>query len=135
MKKALIFFSRGIDGIDKVTTDSTAAIVKDELEALGFRYTDCSSANHNQNDYRLIVKTDLEILRQCAAVLMDMTIRDRNYIGCVCEMVYAHSWFIPVSVYTGEMGLETRPFLRYHCARISRTRYEAIQFLTHLLIT
>ena len=79
-----------------------------------------------------IVEHELSLLRQCDAVLMDMSIPNRNYIGCVCEMTYAHLWRIPCVVYPGKSG-PPRPWLVYHAAAIFDTREAAIEYIAMTL--
>jgi hypothetical protein len=65
---------------------------------------------------------------------MDMTIPDRNYIGCTCELTYAYLWQIPSVVWVGDTGLEQRPWLQYHASVVVRSRQEAVEAVAALLL-
>lgn len=85
-----------------------------------------------QLQYRAIVKHDLAVLRSCNAVLMDMSLPSRNYIGCSCELTYAFIWQIPCVVYLGQSSRD-RPWLIYHASAVFKTREEAVAYLTEIL--
>src|ERR1022692_1921458 len=82
--------------------------------------------------YHSIVDHDLAVLRRCDAVLMDMSLPNRNYIGCVCEMTYAYLWNIPCVVYLGRSN-PNRPWLHYHAVAVFEFRKDAIACLTRRL--
>jgi hypothetical protein len=85
-----------------------------------------------KNKSRRLVDFDLNVLRACNGVLMDMSIPDRNYIGCSCELTYAYLWNIPVVVYVADSYL-SRPWLNYHAQRVCTSREDAIMALADLL--
>lgn len=117
-----------------------AKVVAAELEKSGLRMTDPvdawmrSDRLRSPDDHVLLVQSDLGLLRRCDGVLMDMSIPDRNYLGCTCELTYAYLWRIPSVVWVGDTGLERRPWLRYHATTVVRTRPEAVAALTGLLL-
>ncbi|MCW6005447.1 hypothetical protein K1W54_12765 [Micromonospora sp. CPCC 205371] len=77
-----------------------------------------------------LVRADLNILRRSDALLIDMSLANRIYVGCVCELTYAHTWRIPAVVWVGDTGLERRVWLRYHATAVVRERVEALDVLT-----
>lgn len=78
---------------------------------------------------REIVEQDLSLLKTADIVLMDCSIPNRNYIGCICELVYAYLWGIPIIVYVGSSGNDNRYWLRYHANYICKDRSEAIKYI------
>jgi ATP adenylyltransferase len=64
------------------------------------------------------VRSDLAWLRRSDALLVDMHIEDWSYVGCVCELVYAHLWDIPTIVIVGSSDIQERIWLRYHASKI-----------------
>jgi hypothetical protein len=91
--------------------------------------------NHSATgDPARLVESDLGLLRRSDGVLMDMSIRNRNYIGCTCELTYAYLWHIPSVVWVGDTGLEQRPWLRYHATVVVKGRQEAIEAVAALLL-
>jgi hypothetical protein len=133
---SLIYFARGVDDLDAAASDAVAAQVRAELAVHGLRMVDPVQrerlAGVRHGDYRAVVELDLSLLRRCDAVLMDMTIPQRNYIGCSAELVYSRLWRIPAVVYVGSTGYERRPWLQYHAAQIVRDRTEAVRWLAGL---
>jgi hypothetical protein len=78
------------------------------------------------------VDSNLEWLRRCDAMVVDMSLQDWTYIGCVCEIVYAFLWRIPTVVIAGRTTLE-REWLRYHTTRRVDDVPDAIEELKGLL--
>ncbi len=78
---------------------------------------------------REIVDSDLELLRRSDVVLMDLSLAGRIYVGCICELVYAHLYRIPVVVNVGSTGIEERIWLRYHASKICHSLQEAVDSL------
>jgi hypothetical protein len=136
-----IYFARAIDGESEETRTTLASIVAAELAARNLRLVDPVATEPDVRDsqdtetiqkYRHIVDHDLSILRTCDAVLMDMSIPNRNYIGCVCELTYAYLWDIPCIVYIGQAN-SNRPWLHYHATAIFKSREAAVAHLARLL--
>lgn len=67
-----------------------------------------------------IVENDLQLLRQADVLLVDVSVPDHTYIGCICEMVYAREWGIKVVSYVGRNRIDKRPFFVYHSSIICR---------------
>ena len=65
-------------------------------------------------------------------MVVDMSLQDWTYIGCVCEIVYAFLWRIPTVVIAGRTTLE-REWLRYHTTRRVDDVPDAIEELKGLL--
>jgi hypothetical protein len=135
-----VYFARAIDGQETRAISSLALLVSDELAAAGMELIDPtisepqSSATTdpcNISHYRAIVDHDLALLKTCDAVLMDMSIADRSYIGCICEMTYAYLWKIPCAVYMGRQDTQ-RPWLHYH-ATVFQQRKDAVTYLARKL--
>jgi hypothetical protein len=62
-----------------------------------------------------------------------MTVPQRNYVGCSCEIVYAHLERKPIVVYVGTTDNASRIWLQYHASGIFEQRADAIEYLLHLL--
>jgi hypothetical protein len=95
-----IYFARAIDGQEAGVVSGLTLQVNEELAAAGMTLVDPTIGEpppgpgtdwHDIDHYRAIVNHDLAIMKTCDAVLMDMSIANRSYIGCVCEMTYAVS--------------------------------------------
>jgi hypothetical protein len=131
-----VYFSRAVDGIAEERTSDLTREVAAELESVGLTIVDplgLYQETHSSRQPAEIVQWDLRLLQSATAVLADMSIPDRNYIGCVCELVYAHIGNKPAVVYTGESGYEQRPWLQYHSTRIFKDRKMAVAYLASIL--
>ena len=135
-----VYFARAIDGEDTAIISSLTLPVNNELAAVGMLLVDPvanepqpdkNSISYNIDRYRAIVDHDLAILKTCDAMLMDMSIAGRSYIGCVCEMTYAYLWNIPCAVYMGRQDAQ-RPWLHYHAA-VFEQRKDAVAYLVNKL--
>lgn len=135
-----IYFARAIDGEDHAARLALTAAVAADLAAAGLSMVDPTADEPAGTDaagqderarYRAIVEHDLAVLKSCHAVLMDISVPGRSYIGCICEMTYAHFWQIPCVVYVGGVD-QHRPWLHYHAAAIFEARAEAIDWLREL---
>jgi len=136
-----IYFARAIDGMSEHATLALAGIITAELADVGLRLIDPLAEQRRigpalkgtlADKSRQLVDFDLSILRTCSGVLMDMSIPNRNYIGCSCELTYAYLWRIPVAVHVGQSDL-TRPWLHYHARAVCLRRSDAISALVQLL--
>lgn len=135
-----IYFARAIDGEDIAKRLTLASDVASELAAAGLSMVDptvddppavAETVADERRLYQAIVDHDLSVLKSCHAVLMDISVAGRSYIGCICEMTYAYLWRIPCIVYTGEAD-SRRPWLHYHATAVVETRAEAIDLLRQL---
>lgn len=137
-----VYFARAVDGLDSDQVIRLGAEARQALEAVGLSMVDPVASEPAFNDaqvdgaatvdaspfYRQVVEHDLAMLRGCDAVLMDMTIPYRTYVGCICEMIYAYLWNIPCVVYLGQIDPD-RPWLRYHATAMFTARSEAVAYL------
>jgi hypothetical protein len=84
-------------------------------------------------DEIVLVEFELELLRRADGLLVDMTISERNYLGCACELTYARLWRIPAVVYVGNTSNGERPWLRYHSSLVVENVQEAVRGLVELV--
>ncbi|GGM05212.1 nucleoside 2-deoxyribosyltransferase [Dactylosporangium sucinum] len=137
-----VYFARAVDFVDPTEVAMSSARAREALARLGLRLVDPVEHEAGADLPGLtgsahaaaIVELDLALLRRSDAMLVDMTIPARNYIGCVAELVYAHQWRIPAVVYVGSTGYEQRPWLRYHATHVCRSQDEAVAILRDVLI-
>jgi nucleoside 2-deoxyribosyltransferase len=135
-----VYFARAMDGIAPDRIRGQALEVEEVLAAHGIQlldpYRDESggeAAKSLGDRAREIVERDLTLLRNTDAVLMDCSIAEHNYVGCICELVYAYCWKIPIVVFVGNSGNERRIWLQYHATHLCKTRDEAITKLLQIL--
>jgi hypothetical protein len=65
-------------------------------------------------------------MSECDVLLIDMTIPNRNYVGCVGELVYASLAGVPAVVVVGDTDYGDRLWLRAHSTLIVREWGEAV---------
>ena len=135
--RPVVYFARAVDGLDRDEVLRSAVELADELDRHGLSMLDpvamWMNGSRASSDHSALVESDLAILSTSDAVLVDMTIPGRSYVGCVGELVYAHLWGKPTVVWVGDTGLQERPWLRYHASVVVRTRGEAVSALLGLL--
>ena len=139
--RPLIYFARAMDELNPQDIISQGEEVALELDQAGLQMVDPfvevskrTRQGPNIEEGRSIVDNDLALLRRVDGVLMDLSDSEWDYIGCLCELVYAYLWRIPVAVYTGDSAIIKRKWLQYHAAAITKTRDEAMDFLSGLLL-
>ncbi|MFC9439645.1 hypothetical protein [Nocardia sp. NPDC057030] len=130
-----VYFARAMDGETHDDILRTAAVVRAELRFIDaemidpFTTTELSARDECTSSAEFaerIVLDDLALLATADAILLDMTIPARNYIGCSCELAYAHTMNIPVFAYVGDTGYEKRSWLVYHAKVVTRTRSQCL---------
>lgn len=137
MKK--VFFSRAMDGIGFDEIASTSLEVQQIIDATGLELCNPFRGDRkvfSENENRLpqdVVNRDIGELKQADVFLCDMTITNRNYIGTLCEMMYAHFMKIPIVIYTGDTGYERRYWIRYHAKYVCKNLEEAMEFIKNHL--
>ncbi len=77
-----------------------------------------------------LVERDLSILRGADVMLVDVSLPNHQYVGVICEMVYAKQWGIPIVAYTGRSTIGSRLFFRYHCSLIEARLQDALACLS-----
>jgi nucleoside 2-deoxyribosyltransferase len=80
-----------------------------------------------------IVRADLDALEEADVLLADFSNPAHRYVGCVCEVVYAHLAGKPVVVYVGDTDYSERLWLRYHATRICPTLREVAIAISEVL--
>ena len=140
----LVYYARAVDGLDEAAVLREGLRIGAELAAAGLNVID-PVANHRKKVAALrgvtrrtataeeIVCEDLRYLRKADALVVDMSIPHRNYVGCTAELVYARLWRIPSVVYVGSTDYDERIWLRAHSTVLVRDWCEAVQALARLL--
>ena len=137
-----VYFARAMDGLSKPDILAHYAKVDKVLTGVGLRLVnphqgeislyDPGSGSDANKEGRIIVEEDLGRLRQADILLVDLSIPGHNYIGCICEIVYAWLWQKPVVVYVGDSGNESRLWLRQHATHICSTFGEALDYIEQI---
>ncbi len=135
-----VYYARAMDGVPKGEIQKQTDKVIKELSNYNIELVDpFIEIEQNLADgtfqeiYRRIVEGDLSLLKTVDAILMDCSIPGRSYVGCICELVYAFLWGIPIVVYTGTSGNDKRYWLNYHATHVYTEWEEVIHALSLLI--
>ena len=133
MTAVRVYFARATDGRPRGDVLDDARSVEAVLASAGLELVDpyalCRAVLGDNPSPTEIVEFDLGVLGSCQALLMDMTQAHHRYIGCICELTYAHVWDLRSAVYVHDNTLAHRPWLRYHADRICESLEEAVSYL------
>ncbi len=135
-----VFFSSGIDGLSRDVIVKNYNSVEVALAKRGhiivnpvsfyFSKNFITQIDNDLGEDKAVVQNDLKALRKADIMLMNVSDPCRQYIGCICEMVYANIYKIPVVAYIGKATqFCNRPFFSFHCARIVENLETALDFL------
>jgi hypothetical protein len=140
---ALVFLSSALDGIEMEKIKRRYTCAERELCALGHKLVNTfvyykrswarAKGNGSIRDVKEIVDSDLVTLRDADVLVVDISLPRHNYVGCICEMVYAKVWGISVVAYPKRNTLVKRPFFKYHCTIICGTRSEAFNAIESIV--
>lgn len=127
-----IYLARPIDGRNQTSIHEIVDRAKRDFPRPRFEIVDPVAEYElkDRNDYPNVVTTELELLRSCNVILIDMSILNHTYIGCIGELIYAHLWNVTTVVYVGSNNaLIQRPWLRFHADHIDITWKGAVEWI------
>lgn len=73
----------------------------------------------------MIVNKCITAIDSCNIFLLDCSIKNWIYIGCIFELAHAYSMRKPIITYIGENNEIDRPWLRHHSGVITTTKQDA----------
>ncbi len=135
--KKYVFFGHAMDGLSQIeisekeqrfarfVEEHGSHVVSMRLRQL-VRYDDAVERDK-------MVEKDILLARSADIVFLDMSIPNRNYVGCIHELVEARNSGIPVIVYTGFSGNEKRNHLLYLSKSVFTSQTEAMEELKRRL--
>ena len=85
--------------------------------------------SRRNNTYTHFLEDQLRLLRSCDMILVDMSLPNHTYIGCVAELVYARLAQLCSVVYVGNNRISHRPWLRYHADHIDTSWEGAVRWI------
>lgn len=86
---------------------------------------------NNCSDDRIaeLVNSQVEKIKVCDFLVADLSIPNFTYVGCIGEIVYAHSFGKKVYAVVGHTGNENRLWLKFHVSRFFKSFDELRKFL------
>jgi nucleoside 2-deoxyribosyltransferase len=129
---SFVFLSIPMDGL---TVSEIRWRERRMQKVLGSLSVDSRSAYDEENEARdeglgpreraaVVVARDVAMLKRADVVLIDFSKVDHAYVGCTCEMVYAHLSKKPVIAYVGSTGIRNRTWLIHHADTVCGTLRE-----------
>ena len=132
-----VYYSRAMDGfhyekiqqiyknINNVLKENNLILLNDNQEFLPHSIIDEKSSSE-------IVENNMKLLEKADCVIVDLSIKNHSYIGCIDEMVCANLRNIFVIVICGESGVEKRPYTNYRANKIVKDFDEAVECINKL---
>ena len=128
-----IYVARAIDDRDTSVIYDIVHRAQRDFSSPRFEVIDpmaISYIEHRENsNYAHVLETQLQLLRSCDVILVDMSLPNHTYIGCVAELVYAHVWQLCTVVYVGSNTIIHRPWLRFHADHIDTSWEGAVKWI------
>ena len=126
--RPLVYLARAVDNQEKQKVAENGEVWRAALAQAGFtpidpvvtpfpRIVGGQGEEPDAHNFGRI-ESDLAWLRRCDALVIDLALEDWSYVGCICELVYAHLWRLPTVVMAGSSSIEARPWLRYHATTV-----------------
>lgn len=130
-----VYYCRAMDGIEFDIISKEYEFVRKRLSEKGY----CLINDFNQSNYeklpitvensKRVVQSNLINLATSDVVIVNLSIPNHSYIGCVGEMIYAKQKGIRVITIVGESGNDKHFWTLYHSDNIVNNLEEAIELL------
>ena len=130
MSELRVYFAHAMDEIPASEVASTEEAYRELLTRIGATITNPYSRRvldplHEAFD---VVQRDFDALKSSNVVLVDLSLPDYQYVGCVFEMVEATYHDIPVILVVGQSSLDNRVFVQAFSDFIARDAVDAVEF-------
>lgn len=130
-----VYYCRAMDGVNNNIISKEYMLVKNLLYKKGHQLIN----DFNENNYerlpvtyenaQKVVDDNLSKLSQSEVVIVNISIVNHSYIGCIGEMIYAKQKGLQVIVVVGDSGNEKHFWTLYHSDNIVKELEEAINLL------
>lgn len=128
-----IYITRPIDDLDRSIIYDFVERARRDFPSPRFQVIDPMTIGdieqRDDSSYDNVVYKQLQMLKTCDVVLVDLSIPNHTYIGCVAELVYAHMWQLCTVVYVGSNKIFHRPWLRYHADHVDPDWEGVVQWI------
>jgi hypothetical protein len=126
-----LYVSRPIDDRDAAEICDIVIRARKDFRSPRFEVIDPTSIpdGGQRENYKGLVDSQLNLMKTCDAILIDMSLPNHTYIGCIAELVYAHTYRLCTVVYVGSNRIGHRPWLRFHADHIDTTWEGAVRWI------
>ena len=128
-----VYYCRAMDGLDADEIEKEYDFVEKRLSENGrilvnpYSKTDHKYLKLNKTNSSLVVEDNLDGISKSDCVIVNLSIKNHLYIGCIAEMVYAREKGCYVIVITGDSGAEKHFHTIYHADKIYKTLDELFE--------
>ena len=135
MKALSVFYSRAMEGLSFEDIKTDSLYVERILRKVGIEMTNpfkgkkkVFSEIKNRTPKQVVMR-DLSELAKCDVFLLNCTVPNWNYVGSLCELMYAYFLRKYIVVYTAKTGYDNRYWLVYHSNFICRSLNTAVNHI------
>jgi len=132
-----IYYARGMDGLDKKEVEADYNFVDQKLRENGMFLVNHFSNKHHQHlevnkvNAKIILQDNLHDINRADCLLVDLSIKNRMYVGCINEIHFADERGLYVILITGDNDVVEKSF-SYNQMRVDKfvkNFEEALAFL------
>lgn len=122
-----IYYCRAMDGLNPDDIEAEYKYIKNRLAENGrVLVNPYTSDNHylleiNEHNADIIVSGNLHDILRSDCVIVNLSIKNHTYVGCIAEMVYAKLKGCFVIVICGDSGVENHFHTLFHADKIYRS--------------
>lgn len=119
-----IYYCRAIDGLNINEVEAEYNYVQKKLAEQGrilvnpFSKVEHQLLKVNKVNSELIVTENIKGISKADCVIVNLSIKNHLYVGCIAEMIYAKERGCYVIVLTGDSGVENHFYTLYHADKI-----------------
>lgn len=119
-----IYYCRAMDGLDVDEIEKEYNYVQSKLALQGrilvnpFAKAEHKTLSLNKVNSELVVSENLKGISKADCVIVNLSIKNHLYVGCIAEMIYAKEKGCYVIVITGDTGVEKHFYTIYHADKI-----------------
>lgn len=130
-----VYYCSAMDGIDFDIISKEYSYVKKLLERDRHQLVnDFNQSNYERlpltvENSKTVVHNNIAHIASSDVVLINLSIPNHSYVGCIGEMIYAKQMGIRVIAIVGESGNDKHFWTLYHCDYITNSLEEAMDLL------
>jgi glycerol-3-phosphate dehydrogenase (NAD(P)+) len=130
-----VFYCRAMDGfhyeeIKQIYNDLNKKLKENNLILLNSKPHFLQQSIVNKKNSVIIVDSNEEFLEKADCVIVDLSIKNHFYVGCIDEMVCAYKRNIFVIVISGDSGAEERFYINRRANKIVKNFDGAIEYIS-----